>query len=75
MKVEIRYPEEGACGLRLFIYDVYIPRVKEIKVKPEIFFDYGVERTEKGYEVDCDAVELRDDETGIIATIIRGMRE
>ena len=74
MKVEVRYPTGmvGASGMRLYINDVFIPRVKEIKVKPEIFFDYGVEKTELGYEVDCDAVELRDDETGIIATIIRG---
>lgn len=74
MKVEVRYPQAtvGAAGMKLYVNDVFIPRVKEIKVRPEIFFDYGVERTELGYEVDCDAVELRDDETGIIATIIRG---
>ena len=72
MKVEVRYPTGmvGASGMRLHINDVFIPRVKEIKIKPEDYND--VKRTMLGYEIKCKGIELVDDGTGIVATIIRG---
>ena len=75
MRVEIRYPQttEGASGMRLFINDMFIPRVKEIKMKPptvEVPTE-NITRTELGCEIQCKGIELIDDGTGLIATIIR----
>jgi len=70
MKVEFRYPQGmvGAVGMRLFVNDVFIPLVKEIKVKPP---KEDVKRTMLGYEIDCKGIELMDDGSGLIATIIK----
>lgn len=71
MKVELRYPQGmivGASGLKLFVNGVFIPLVKEIKIKPP---KEDVKRTMLGYEIDCIGIELMDDGGGLIATIIK----
>ena len=79
MRVEIRYPKAtvGASGMRLFINDMFIPRVKEIKMEPPIVEvpTEGVRRTDLGCEIQCKGIELIDDGTGLIATIIRKEEE
>ena len=79
MRVEIRYPQAtvGASGMRLFINDMFIPRVTEIRMEPptvEVPAEC-VKRTELGCEIQCRKIELIDDGNGLIATIIRKEEE
>ena len=72
MKVEVRYPDAtvGASGMRLFVNDLFIPRVKEIRVKQPDF-----KQTELGYEAECKGIKLIDDNGGLIAIIIKENEE
>lgn len=78
MRIEIRYPKAtvGASGMRLFINDMFIPRVREIKMEPPIVEvpTECVKRTELGCEIQCKGIELIDDGEGLIA-IIKGDKQ
>lgn len=71
MKVEFRFPNAvvGACGMKVYVDDIYIPRVKRVigDDEKEQFW----EGDEEGFKTECKAVTLIEDNGGYLLFIIR----
>lgn len=71
MKVEFRFPNAvvGACGMKVYVDDIYIPRVKRVigDDEKEQFW----EGDEEGFKTECKAVTLIEDNGGYLLCIKR----
>lgn len=71
MKVEFRFPNAvvGACGMKIYVDDIYIPRVKRVigDDEKEQYWDGD----DECFKTECKAVTLIEDNGGYLLFVIR----